>query len=51
VFWTASGIGLWLPSEVLGSLWSISRLDMRPDEWLPVKEVASEQPAIITQPS
>ncbi|MBF9135307.1 hypothetical protein I0C86_41390 [Plantactinospora sp. S1510] len=51
VFWTESGLGLWVHPKSLRSLPSISRLDMRPDEWLAVNEVASEWPDFIKSTS
>lgn len=47
VFWTQSGIGLWIHPKSLRCLPSISRLDMKPDEWLPVNEVSKDWPAFI----
>lgn len=49
VFWTESGIGLWVHPKSLRFLPSISRLDMKPDEWLPVNEVARELPSFIKE--
>lgn len=47
VYWTEAGIGLWVPAVSAEYLASVSRLDMDPDEWLPVREVAAERPAFI----
>jgi hypothetical protein len=47
VFHAASGIGLWVHQKSLQYLPSISQLEMRPDEWLPVNEVAAEWPPFI----
>lgn len=47
VFWVPSGIGLWVHPKSLRCLPSISRLDMKPDEWLPVNEVARDWPPFI----
>lgn len=49
VFWTESGIGLWVHPKSLRYLPSISRLDMKPDEYLPVNEVAHEPPKFISE--
>jgi hypothetical protein len=49
VFWTANGVGLWVHPKSPPHLESISRLDMAPDEWLPVRQVAAELPAFIKQ--
>lgn len=44
VFWTQTGLGLWIHPKSLKYLPSISRLDMKPGQWLPVNEVAHEVP-------
>lgn len=48
-FWTDAGIGLWIDPSSLRFLESISRLDMAPDQWLPVRLVAADLPAFIKQ--
>jgi len=50
VFWTQSGIGLWVHPNSLRFLPSISRLDMQPDQWLPVNEVSANWPEFIDRP-
>jgi hypothetical protein len=47
VFWTETGIGLWVHPKSLRYLPSISQLDMKPDEWLPVRVAAKEWPPFI----
>lgn len=47
VFWTETGVGLWVHPKSLRHLHSISRLDMKPDQWLPVNEVAREMPPFV----
>lgn len=42
--WTPDGVGLWVHPKSLAYLPSISRLDMVPDEWLPVARVLAEMP-------
>lgn len=44
VLWTPEGLGLWVHPNSLRYLPSISRLDMRPDEWLPVATVVDKLP-------
>lgn len=46
-FWTPAGLGLWIHRRTLPHLGSVSRLDMRPDEWVPVREVAADLPEFI----
>lgn len=47
VFWTDAGIGLHMHPKSLGHLGSISRLDMKPGEWLPVASVVAELPGFV----
>jgi len=49
VFWTEAGIGLWIHPKGFKSLPSVSRLDMAPDDWLPVREVTAEWPTFIKE--
>jgi len=49
VFWTKTGVGLWVHPKSLASLQSISRLDMTPDQWLPVTETPAEPPPFVKQ--
>lgn len=51
VFWTETGIGLWVHPKSLKQLESISRLDMDSDAWLPVNEAMREWPAFIKEAS
>lgn len=44
VCWMADGLGLWVHPKSLRYLPSISRLDMKPDEWVPVAVALSELP-------
>lgn len=44
VFWTPDGIGLWVHPKSLRHMPSISRLDMRADQWLKVAVVVAELP-------
>jgi hypothetical protein len=46
-YWTLQGIGLWIHPKSLRFLPSISRLDMKPDEWLPVAAVAGDPPPFV----
>ncbi|EDY52993.1 hypothetical protein SSCG_06075 [Streptomyces clavuligerus] len=47
VFFDPLGIGLWIHQDSMAYLPSISRLDMKPDEWLPVNVTPAELPAFI----
>lgn len=49
VFWTDSGIGLWVHPQSLAHLASASRLDMAPGEWLPVTVVSAELPSFVKE--
>jgi hypothetical protein len=48
-YWTPAGIGLWIHPKSLRSLSSLSRLDMNPDDWMPVTEVARELPPFVKE--
>jgi hypothetical protein len=48
-FWTEAGIGLWICPDYLSWLASISKLDMKPDQWLPVSQVVADPPAFATK--
>jgi hypothetical protein len=43
--WVPNGLGLWVHPKSLGDLPSISRLDMKPDQWIPVAVALAEMPA------
>ena len=45
VCWTPTGLGLWVHPRSLGDLPSVSRLDMKPDEWVPVAVALAELPS------
>ncbi len=47
VFWSETGIGLWVHPKSLRYLLSINRNDMSQDDWLPVNEVARDIPSFI----
>lgn len=49
LFWTETGIGLWIHPKSLKDLPSVSQLDMAPDDWLPVRKVTAEWPAFIKE--
>ncbi len=49
VFWTQARIGLWVHRKSFSWLESVSQLDMKPEEWLPAREVAAEWPAFIEE--
>lgn len=44
VCWTSSGLGLWVHPKSMRYLPSISRLDMQPDQWVPVAVALAELP-------
>lgn len=48
VFWTPDGIGLYVDPKSYPHLPSTSRLGHKPDEWLPVAEVAKTLPEWIS---
>lgn len=45
VCWTADGLGVWVHPKSLRYLPSISRLDMKPDEWMPVAVALADLPS------
>lgn len=49
VYWTPDGIGVWIHPKSRKSLDSLSQLDMNPDDWMPVAEVAGELPAFVKE--
>jgi hypothetical protein len=51
VFWSSDGIGLWVHPKSLQYLPSISRLDMRDDQWVRVAVVAPDLPGHVGKTS
>lgn len=49
VFWTPTGIGLYIHPKSYALLPATSQLDHLPDEWLPVAEVAKTLPEWIAE--
>jgi hypothetical protein len=47
VCWSESGLTLWVHPKSLGFIPSISRLDMKPDEWIPVALALAELPPFV----
>jgi hypothetical protein len=42
---TPDGLGVWIHPKSLSRLPSISRLDMQPDQWIPIAVALAEMPA------
>lgn len=51
LYWTESGLGLWIHPNSLSCLRSISQPDMTPDQWLPIAQVASQRPPFVDKPA
>lgn len=47
-FWTKEGLGAYIHPKSLRFLGNISRLDMQPDQWIPIAVAAAVLPEFIT---
>lgn len=48
-YWVPDGIGVWIHPKSRRYLSALSQLDMDPDDWMTVAEVAGELPAFVKE--
>lgn len=49
--WTPDGLGAWVHPKSMSSLPQISRLDMKPDQWIPIAVALAEIPPHVKENS